>query len=89
MDSRMLEHPRAQYGMAGVGFPYHLSHQHRHIYDLTGHQMQTVAPFSIDGLLNGSCSASVVSSSPLLATGCAVNADSQAYKLTGESTVWF
>ncbi|MCJ8747696.1 hypothetical protein PDJAM_G00156180 [Pangasius djambal] len=44
--------------------------------------MQTVAPFSIDGLLNGSCSASVVSSSPLLATGCAVNADSQAYKLT-------
>ncbi|XP_058236775.1 homeobox protein unc-4 homolog [Hemibagrus wyckioides] len=82
MDSRMLEHPRAQYGMAGVGFPYHLSHHHRHVYDITGHQMQTVAPFSIDGLLNGSCSASVVSSSPLLATGCAVNADNQAYKLT-------
>ncbi|XP_026784985.3 homeobox protein unc-4 homolog [Pangasianodon hypophthalmus] len=82
MDSRMLEHPRAQYGMAGVGFPYHLSHHHRHVYDITGHQMQTVAPFSIDGLLNGSCSASVVSSSPLLATGCAVNADSHAFKLT-------
>ncbi|KAM9455141.1 homeobox protein unc-4 homolog [Clarias gariepinus] len=82
MDSRMLEHPRAQYGMPGVGFPYHLNPQHRHVYDLTGHQMQTVAPFSIDGLLNGSCSASVVSSSPLLATGCAVNTDNQAYKLT-------
>ncbi|XP_026998639.1 homeobox protein unc-4 homolog [Tachysurus fulvidraco] len=82
MDSRMLEHPRAQYGMAGVGFPYHLSHHHRHVYDIAGHQMQTVAPFSIDGLLNGSCSASVVSSSSLLAPGCAVNADNQAYKLT-------
>ncbi|GAA6093777.1 homeobox protein unc-4 homolog, partial [Tachysurus ichikawai] len=85
MDSRMLEHPRAQYGMAGVGFPYHLNHHHRHVYDIAGHQMQTVAPFSIDGLLNGSCSASVVSSSSLLATGCAVNADNQAYKLTGGS----
>ncbi|KAK1802736.1 hypothetical protein P4O66_021280, partial [Electrophorus voltai] len=87
MDSRILEHPHAQFGssmggMVGVGFPYHLSHHH--VYDLSGHQLQSAAtvPFSIDGLLNGSCSASVVNSGSLLATGCTVNGDSQQYKLT-------
>ncbi|XP_062866939.1 homeobox protein unc-4 homolog [Trichomycterus rosablanca] len=82
MDSRMLEHPRAQYGMVGVGFPYHLGH-HRHIYELSGHQVQPLAaaPFSIDGLLNGSCSASVVSPSPLIAASCGINGDVQPYKL--------
>ncbi|XP_030634906.1 homeobox protein unc-4 homolog [Chanos chanos] len=84
MDSRMLEHPHSQFegalgGMVGVGFPYHLGHHH--VYDLSGHQLQTAAsvPFSIDGLLNGSCSASVVNSNPLLASGCG---DNQQYKLT-------
>ncbi|XP_054461181.1 homeobox protein unc-4 homolog [Anoplopoma fimbria] len=78
MDSRVLEHPHAQFaGSLGglVGFPYglgpphhHLHHQHhhhQHLYELaSGHQLQSAAaaPFSIDGLLNGSCSASVVSS---------------------------
>ncbi|KAK5865521.1 hypothetical protein PBY51_019787 [Eleginops maclovinus] len=77
MDSRVLEHPHAQFGgsLGGlVGFPYALSAHHHHhhhhtLYELaSGHQLQSAAaaPFSIDGLLNGSCSASVVSSNPLL-----------------------
>ncbi|XP_064171951.1 homeobox protein unc-4 homolog [Anguilla rostrata] len=85
MDSRILEHPRAQYGgsLGGmVGFPYHLSHHHA--YELAGHQLQSAAavPFSIDGLLNGSCTASVVNSNPLLSSGCSMNGDNQQYKLT-------
>ncbi|MBN3318084.1 UNC4 protein, partial [Atractosteus spatula] len=85
MDSRILEHPHAQFGgsLSGmVGFPYHLSHHH--VYELAGHQLQSAAavPFSIDGLLNGSCTASVVNSNPLLSSGCGVNGDSQQYKLT-------
>ncbi|KAG7459960.1 hypothetical protein MATL_G00216160 [Megalops atlanticus] len=85
MDSRILEHPRAQYGgsLGGmVGFPYHLSHHH--VYELSGHQLQsaTAVPFSIDGLLNGSCTASVVNSNPLLSSGCSMNGDNQPYKLT-------
>ncbi|XP_051983426.1 homeobox protein unc-4 homolog isoform X2 [Xyrauchen texanus] len=86
MDSRILEHPHAQFGgslggMVGMGFPYHLSHHH--VYDLSGHQMQSAAavPFSIDGLLNGSCSASVANSNALLGSGCGINGDSQ-YKLS-------
>ncbi|XP_055062022.2 homeobox protein unc-4 homolog [Misgurnus anguillicaudatus] len=86
MDSRILEHPHAQFGgslggMVGMGFPYHLGHHH--VYDLSGHQLQSAAavPFSIDGLLNGSCSASVANSNPLLGSGCRVNGDSQ-YKLS-------
>ncbi|KAL4624434.1 hypothetical protein GN956_G17412 [Arapaima gigas] len=90
MDSRILEHPHAQFGgsLSGmVGFPYHLSHHH--VYDLAGHQLQSAAaaaaaaavPFSIDGLLNGSCTASVVSSNPLLSSGCGMNGDNQQYKL--------
>ncbi|KAI3353434.1 hypothetical protein L3Q82_019958, partial [Scortum barcoo] len=93
MDSRVLEHPHAQFGgsLGGLvaGFPYplgphhphphhpHHAH-HQHVYELAGgHQLQSAAvPFSIDGLLNGSCSASVVSSSPLLSS------DSQ-FKLSG------
>ncbi|KAK6481691.1 homeobox protein unc-4-like protein [Huso huso] len=83
MDSRILEHPHAQFGgsLSGmVGFPYHLSHHH--VYELAGHQLQSAAavPFSIDGLLNSSCTASVVNSNPLL-SGCGVNGDHQ-YKLT-------
>lgn len=88
MDSRVLEHPHAQFGgsLGGlVGFPYalgphhHHHHHHQHVYELGGgHQLQSAAavPFSIDGLLNGSCSASVVSSNPLLS-------DSQQFKLSG------
>ncbi|XP_043971578.1 homeobox protein unc-4 homolog [Gambusia affinis] len=87
MDSRVLEHPHAQFGgsLGGlVGFPYslgshHHHHHHQHVYELaSGHQLQSAAavPFSIDGLLNGSCSASVVSSSPLLSS------DSQQFKLS-------
>ncbi|XP_067298207.1 homeobox protein unc-4 homolog [Pseudorasbora parva] len=86
MDSRILEHPHAQFGgslggMVGMGFPYHLGHHH--VYDISGHQLQSAAavPFSIDGLLNGSCSASVANSNPLLGSGCGVNGDSQ-YKLS-------
>ncbi|XP_057700038.1 homeobox protein unc-4 homolog [Corythoichthys intestinalis] len=44
-------------------------HHHHHHYELaSAHQLQSAAavPFTIDGLLNGSCSASVVSSSALL-----------------------
>uniref|UniRef100_UPI0037E7D5AA homeobox protein unc-4 homolog n=1 Tax=Semicossyphus pulcher TaxID=241346 RepID=UPI0037E7D5AA len=88
MDSRVLEHPHAQFGgsLGGlVGFPYplgphhHHHHHHQHVYELaTGHQLQSAAavPFSIDGLLNGSCSASVVNSNPLLSP------DSQQFKLS-------
>ncbi|KAK5898990.1 hypothetical protein CesoFtcFv8_008513 [Champsocephalus esox] len=75
MDSRVLEHPHAQFGgsLGGlVGFPYslgaHHHHHHHSLYELAGgHQLQSAAanPFSIDGLLNGSCSASVVNN-PLL-----------------------
>ncbi|XP_047435025.1 homeobox protein unc-4 homolog [Mugil cephalus] len=88
MDSRVLEHPHAQFGgsLGGlVGFPYplgphhHHHHHHQHVYELaSGHQLQSAAavPFSIDGLLNGSCSASVVSSNPLLSS------DSPQFKLS-------
>nr|XP_023654369.1 homeobox protein unc-4 homolog [Paramormyrops kingsleyae] len=81
MDSRILDHPHAQFGgsLNGmVSFPYHLSHHH--VYELAGHQLQSAAavPFSIDGLLNGSCTASVVNSNP----GCGMNGDNQQYKLT-------
>ncbi|KAG9279973.1 hypothetical protein AMEX_G5547 [Astyanax mexicanus] len=86
MDSRILDPPHAQFGgsLGGmVSFPYHLSHHP--VYELAGHQLQSAAaavPFSIDGLLNGSCTASVVNSNPLLSSGCGMNGDSQQYKLT-------
>ncbi|XP_062846442.1 homeobox protein unc-4 homolog [Trichomycterus rosablanca] len=85
MDSRILDPPHAQFGgsIGGmVSFPYHLSHHH--VYELAGHQLQSAAavPFSIDGLLNGSCAASLVNSNPLLSSGCALNGDNQQYKLT-------
>lgn len=91
MDSRVLEHPHAQFGgsLGGlVGFPYtlgphhHHHHHHQHVYELaSGNQLQsaTAVPFSIDGLLNGSCSASVVSANPLLSS------DSPQFKLSGKS----
>uniref|UniRef100_A0A8D0G255 UNC homeobox n=1 Tax=Sphenodon punctatus TaxID=8508 RepID=A0A8D0G255_SPHPU len=85
MDSRILEHPHAQFG-GMVGFPYPLGHHH--VYELAGHQLQSAAaaaaavPFSIDGLLNGSCAASVVNPSPLIPSGCGVNGDSQPFKLS-------
>ncbi len=67
-----------------MGFPYHLSHHH--VYELAGHQLQSASavPFSIDGLLNGSCTASVGNSNPLLSSGCGMNGDNQQYKLTGK-----
>ncbi|XP_037331130.2 homeobox protein unc-4 homolog [Pungitius pungitius] len=85
MDSRILDPPHAQFGgsLGGmVGFPYHLSHHH--VYELAGHQLQSASavPFSIDGLLNGSCAASVGNSNPLLSSGCGMNGDTQQYKLT-------
>uniref|UniRef100_A0A8C4ZTJ5 Unc4.1 homeobox (C. elegans) n=1 Tax=Gadus morhua TaxID=8049 RepID=A0A8C4ZTJ5_GADMO len=88
MDSRVLEHPHAQFGgsLGGlVGFPYPLGHHHHHhhVYELAGsHQLQSAGsvPFSIDGLLNGSCSASVTSNT-LLSSGCGLNGDGQ-YKLS-------
>ncbi|XP_073351331.1 homeobox protein unc-4 homolog [Pagrus major] len=85
MDSRILDPPHAQFGgsLGGmVGFPYHLSHHH--VYELAGHQLQSASavPFSIDGLLNGSCTASVGNSNPLLSSGCGMNGDNQHYKLT-------
>ncbi|XP_062338814.1 homeobox protein unc-4 homolog [Osmerus eperlanus] len=85
MDSRILDPPHAQFGgsLGGmVGFPYHLSHHH--VYELAGHQLQSAAavPFSIDGLLNGSCTASVVNSNPLLSSGCGMNGDNHQYKLS-------
>lgn len=88
MDSRILDPPHAQFGGAlggMVSFPYHLGHHH--VYELAGHQLQSAAavPFSIDGLLNGSCTASVVNSNPLL-SGCGMNGDNQQYKLTGKQT---
>lgn len=86
MDSRILEPPHGQFG-GMVGFPYHLSHHH--VYELSGHQLQSAAaavPFSIDGLLNGSCAASVGNSNPLLSSGCGMNGDNQHYKLSGECT---
>ncbi|XP_063170899.1 LOW QUALITY PROTEIN: homeobox protein unc-4 homolog [Candoia aspera] len=94
MDSRLLEHPHAQFG-GMVGFPYPIGPPH--VYELAGHQLQAAAaaaaasvPFSIDGLLNGSCAAaaaaaaaaaSVVNPSPLLPSGCGVNGDAQPFKL--------
>ncbi|KAG8557924.1 hypothetical protein GDO81_016782 [Engystomops pustulosus] len=88
MDSRILEHPHAQFGgsMSGmVGFPYPLGHHH--VYELASHQLQSAAavPFSIDGLLNGSCSASVINPTPLLPSGCGMNGDNQQYKLSDSS----
>ncbi|XP_062295237.1 homeobox protein unc-4 homolog [Scomber scombrus] len=85
MDSRILDPPHAQFGgsLGGmVGFPYHLGHHH--VYELAGHQLQSASavPFSIDGLLNGSCAASVGNSNPLLSSGCGMNGDNQQYKLT-------
>ncbi|XP_047426805.1 homeobox protein unc-4 homolog [Mugil cephalus] len=85
MDSRILDPPHAQFGgsLGGmVGFPYHLSHHH--VYELAGHQLQSASavPFSIDGLLNGSCTASVGSSNHLLSSGCGMNGDNQQYKLS-------
>ncbi|XP_017273709.1 homeobox protein unc-4 homolog [Kryptolebias marmoratus] len=73
MDGRVLEHPHAQFGgsLGGlVGFPYplgphhhhHHHHQHQHVYELANGHHQAAVPFSIDGLLSGSCSASVVTS---------------------------
>lgn len=87
MDSRILDPPHAQFGgsLGGmVGFPYHLSHHH--VYELAGHQLQSASavPFSIDGLLNGSCTASVGSSNHLLSSGCGMNGDNQQYKLSGK-----
>ncbi|XP_062999564.1 homeobox protein unc-4 homolog [Elgaria multicarinata webbii] len=88
MDSRILEHPHAQFG-GMVGFPYPLGHHH--VYELAGHQLQSAAaaaaaaasvPFSIDGLLNGSCAASVVNPTPLIPSGCGVGGDGQAFKLS-------
>ncbi|XP_068102872.1 homeobox protein unc-4 homolog [Hyperolius riggenbachi] len=85
MDSRILDHPHAQFGgsMSGmVGFPYPLGHHH--VYELASHQLQsaTAMPFSIDGLLNGSCTASVVNPTPLMPSGCGMNGDNQQYKLS-------
>ncbi|KAI4903316.1 hypothetical protein NFI96_001963 [Prochilodus magdalenae] len=91
MDSRALEHPpHAAFGgslgggVVGLGFPYHHHHHlgHRHVYELPGHALPSAAtavPFSIDGLLNGSCS---VGSGPLLASACGVSGDGQPYKLS-------
>ncbi|XP_061627850.1 homeobox protein unc-4 homolog [Phyllopteryx taeniolatus] len=69
-------------GLVGFPYPlgahhhhhhhHHQQHQHQqqhHHYELAGaHHLQSAAavPFTIDGLLNGSCSASVVSSGALL-----------------------
>uniref|UniRef100_A0A8D2IIZ7 Uncharacterized protein n=1 Tax=Varanus komodoensis TaxID=61221 RepID=A0A8D2IIZ7_VARKO len=89
MDSRLPEHPHAQFG-GMVGFPYPLGHPH--VYELAGHQLQSAAaaaaaasvPFSIDGLLNGSCAASVVNPAPLIPSGCGVGGDGQPFKLSGK-----
>ncbi|XP_011885113.1 PREDICTED: LOW QUALITY PROTEIN: homeobox protein unc-4 homolog [Cercocebus atys] len=90
MDGRLLEHPHAQFGgsLGGVvGFPYPLGHHH--VYELAGHQLQSAAaaasvPFSIDGLLGGSCAAaaSVVNPTPLLPAACGVGGDGQPFKLS-------
>ncbi|XP_033822558.1 homeobox protein unc-4 homolog [Periophthalmus magnuspinnatus] len=76
MDSRVLEHPHAPFGgsLGGlVGFPYALGprplpHQPP-VYELSGGpplQSTAALPFSIDGLLSGSCSAAVLGSGALL-----------------------
>lgn len=93
MDGRLLEHPHAQFGgsLGGVvGFPYPLGHHH--VYELAGHQLQSAAsvPFSIDGLLSGSCAAaaaSVVNPTPLLPAACGVGGDSQPFKLSGRRSM--
>ncbi|XP_062387964.1 homeobox protein unc-4 homolog [Sardina pilchardus] len=92
MDSRILEHSHAPFGgslggMVGVGFSYHLGHHHHHhhVYDLAGHPLPSAAavPFSIDGLLNSSCSASATNGNPLLSPGCSgLNGDNHHYKLS-------
>ncbi|KAJ0051141.1 hypothetical protein NL108_014605 [Boleophthalmus pectinirostris] len=75
MDSRVLEHPHAPFGgsLGGlVGFPYPLGPrplpQQPPVYELSGGPLQSAAalPFSIDGLLSGSCSAAVLGSGTLL-----------------------
>ncbi|XP_072917067.1 homeobox protein unc-4 homolog [Hemitrygon akajei] len=87
MDSRILEHHHAQFGgtlASMVGFHYPLTHHH--VYELAGHQLQTASvPFTIDGLLSGSCTASVVNPSPLMPTACNVNGESQSFKLSETS----
>ncbi|XP_078095988.1 homeobox protein unc-4 homolog [Mustelus asterias] len=87
MDSRILEHHHAQFGgtlASMVGFHYPLAHHH--VYELAGHQLQTASvPFTIDGLLSGSCTASVVTPSPLMPSACNVNGESQSFKLSDSS----
>ncbi|XP_043567784.1 homeobox protein unc-4 homolog isoform X1 [Chiloscyllium plagiosum] len=87
MDSRILEHHHAQFGgtlASMVGFHYPLTHHH--VYELTGHQLQSASvPFTIDGLLSGSCTASVVNPSPLMPSACNVNGESQSFKLSDSS----
>ncbi|XP_069779076.1 homeobox protein unc-4 homolog [Narcine bancroftii] len=87
MDSRILEHHHAQFGgtlASMVGFHYPLTHHH--VYELAGHQLQSASvPFTIDGLLSGSCTASVVNPSPLMPTACNVNGESQSFKLSEAS----
>ncbi|XP_060030097.1 homeobox protein unc-4 homolog [Erinaceus europaeus] len=87
MDGRLLEHPHPQFGGAlggVVGFPYPLGPHH--VYELAGPQLPaaTAVPFSIDGLLGGSCAAaaSVVSPAPLLSAACGVGGDAQPFKLS-------
>lgn len=86
MDSRILEHHHAQFGgtlASMVGFHYPLTHHH--VYELAGHQLQSASvPFTIDGLLSGSCTASVVNPSPLMPTACNVNGENQSFKLSGK-----
>ncbi|XP_041062863.1 homeobox protein unc-4 homolog [Carcharodon carcharias] len=87
MDSRILEHHHAQFGgtlASMVGFHYPLTHHH--VYELAGHQLQSASvPFTIDGLLSGSCTASVVNPSPLMPSACNVNGESQSFKLSDSS----
>ncbi|XP_055507312.1 homeobox protein unc-4 homolog [Leucoraja erinacea] len=87
MDSRILEHHHAQFGgtlASMVGFHYPLTHHH--VYELAGHQLQSASvPFTIDGLLSGSCTASVVNPSPLMPTACNVNGENQSFKLSDVS----
>ncbi|XP_067859770.1 homeobox protein unc-4 homolog [Heptranchias perlo] len=87
MDSRILEHHHAQFGgtlASMVGFHYPLTHHH--VYELAGHQLQSAnVPFTIDGLLSGSCTASVVNPSSLMPSACNVNGESQSFKLSDVS----
>uniref|UniRef100_UPI00398F6483 homeobox protein unc-4 homolog n=1 Tax=Pristiophorus japonicus TaxID=55135 RepID=UPI00398F6483 len=87
MDSRILEHHHAQFGgslASMVGFHYPLTHHH--VYELAGHQLQSASvPFTIDGLLSGSCTASVVNPSALMPSACNVNGESQSFKLSDTS----